>query len=35
MSMIVKRENASLLAVIVSLIMGTLCGYGPSLAQFR
>lgn len=32
-SMVVKRENAALLAVIVSLIAGTMCGYGPSIAQ--
>lgn len=34
MSMIVKRENAALLAVIVSLVAGCLNGYGPSLKQF-
>lgn len=34
-SMIVKRENAALLAVIVSLIAGCMCGYGPSLAQMN
>ncbi len=33
--MLVKRENAALLAVIVSLVAGCLSGYGPSLAQFR
>jgi len=31
MSMIVPRENAPLLAVIVALIYCTLCGYGPTL----
>lgn len=35
MSMVVKRENAALLAVIVSLAFGCLCGYGPSLNQFH
>lgn len=35
MSMLVKRENAALLAVIMSLIAGCLCGYGPSLNQFN
>jgi hypothetical protein len=34
MSMVVKRENSSLLAVIVSMIVGCLCGYGPSIKQF-
>ena len=34
-SMVVKREQAALLSVIVSLVMATLCGYGPSLVQFR
>jgi hypothetical protein len=33
-SMLVKREQAALLAVIASLILGTLCGYGPTLTQF-
>lgn len=33
-SMLVKRENAPLLAVIVSLVVATLCGYAPNLAQF-
>ena len=32
--MVVKRENASLLAVIVSLVVGCLCGFGPSIKQF-
>jgi ABC-type multidrug transport system permease subunit len=32
-SMLVRRENAALLAVIVALIAACLCGYGPSLKQ--
>ena len=34
-SMVVARENAALLGVIVSLIVACLCGYGPSLNQGR
>ena len=34
-SMIVKREDGPLLAVVVSLISGTLCGYGPSLLRIK
>jgi hypothetical protein len=30
-SFVVRRENASLLSVIVSLIVAIFCGYGPSL----
>lgn len=32
--MVVKRENSALLAVIVSMIVGCLSGYAPSLKQF-
>lgn len=34
-SMVVSRENSALLGVIASLIAGCLCGFGPSLVQFR
>lgn len=34
-SMVVARENAALLGVIISLIVACLCGYGPSLVQGR
>jgi len=34
-SMLVKRENSALLGVIVSLVAGVLCGFGPSLVQMR
>ena len=34
-SMLVKREQAPLLAVIASVVCGALCGFGPSLAQAR
>ncbi|KAJ3069575.1 hypothetical protein HDU98_007367 [Podochytrium sp. JEL0797] len=32
-SVVVRRENASLLAVVISLFASIFCGYGPSLAQ--
>jgi hypothetical protein len=32
-SMLVKREDAALLSVIVCLIAGCLCGFGPSIRQ--
>ncbi|KAJ3069573.1 hypothetical protein HDU98_007365 [Podochytrium sp. JEL0797] len=32
-SMLVRRENASLLAVVMCLFASVFCGYGPSLAQ--
>ncbi|KAJ3390526.1 hypothetical protein HDU84_007377 [Entophlyctis sp. JEL0112] len=32
-SMVVRRENASLLAVVISLFASIFCGYGPSLNQ--
>jgi len=35
MSMLVSRENSALLGVIVALIAGCLCGFGPSLKQGR
>ncbi|KAJ3347992.1 hypothetical protein HDU83_001647 [Entophlyctis luteolus] len=31
--MVVRRENASLLAVVISLFASIFCGYGPSLNQ--
>ncbi len=31
--MLVKREDAALLSVIVCLIAGCLCGFGPSINQ--
>ncbi len=34
-SMVVKRENSALLGVIVSLVAGCLCGFGPSITQLR
>ncbi|KAI9337955.1 hypothetical protein BDR26DRAFT_863348 [Obelidium mucronatum] len=34
-SMVVKRENASLLAVVISLFASIFCGYGPSLNQAK
>ena len=34
-SMVVRREDGPLLAVVVSLIIGTLCGYGPSLLRVK
>ncbi|KAI8896887.1 P-loop containing nucleoside triphosphate hydrolase protein [Globomyces pollinis-pini] len=34
-SMVVKRENASLLAVIFSLIAAVFCGYGPTLVDVK
>lgn len=34
-SMVVRRENSALLGVIASLIAACLCGFGPSLVQFR
>ncbi|KAJ3121092.1 hypothetical protein HK100_012521 [Physocladia obscura] len=30
-SLLARRENAAILAVVVSLILSVLCGYGPSL----
>lgn len=33
--MLVKREQAPLLAVITSVAFGAMCGFGPSLAQAR
>ncbi len=35
MGMVVPRENAALLAVIVAIIAGVLCGFGPSIVQGR
>ncbi|ORY42611.1 hypothetical protein BCR33DRAFT_851653 [Rhizoclosmatium globosum] len=34
-SVIVRRENASLLAVVISLFAAIFCGYGPSLVQAK
>ncbi|KAI8843068.1 hypothetical protein BC829DRAFT_420151 [Chytridium lagenaria] len=34
-SVIVRRENASLLAVVIGLFAAVFCGYGPSLAQAK
>ena len=34
-SMVVRREDGPLLAVVVSLIIGTLCGYGLSLLRVK
>ncbi|KAJ3134674.1 hypothetical protein HK100_003437 [Physocladia obscura] len=34
-SMVVRRENASLLAVVISLFASIFCGYGPSLSQAK
>nr|KAJ3411035.1 hypothetical protein HK105_002739 [Polyrhizophydium stewartii] len=34
-SMLVPRENASLLGVVVCLFAAVFCGYGPSLTQAR
>ncbi|KAJ3020129.1 UNVERIFIED_CONTAM: hypothetical protein HDU68_010330 [Siphonaria sp. JEL0065] len=34
-SMIVKRDNASLLAAVISLFAAIFCGYGPNLAQAK
>eukprot|EP00455_Lapot_gusevi_P045021 TRINITY_DN5716_c0_g1_i5.p1 TRINITY_DN5716_c0_g1~~TRINITY_DN5716_c0_g1_i5.p1 ORF type:complete len:859 (+),score=112.28 TRINITY_DN5716_c0_g1_i5:76-2652(+) len=34
-SMLVKRENAALLAVVITLFAGVFCGYGPSLKDSR
>jgi ABC-type multidrug transport system ATPase subunit len=34
-SMIVRRENATLLAVVISLFSAVFCGYGPTLADVR
>lgn len=33
--MVVKREDGPLLAIVVGLISGTLCGYGPSLFRIK
>ncbi|KAJ3217335.1 hypothetical protein HDU67_008137 [Dinochytrium kinnereticum] len=34
-SVIVRRENASLLAVVIGLFAAVFCGYGPSLVQAK
>eukprot|EP00455_Lapot_gusevi_P045018 TRINITY_DN5716_c0_g1_i14.p1 TRINITY_DN5716_c0_g1~~TRINITY_DN5716_c0_g1_i14.p1 ORF type:complete len:849 (+),score=122.53 TRINITY_DN5716_c0_g1_i14:76-2622(+) len=34
-SMLVKRENAPLLAVVITLFAGAFCGYGPTLDDAR
>ncbi|KAI8622739.1 hypothetical protein BC830DRAFT_1159973 [Chytriomyces sp. MP71] len=34
-SMVVKRENASLLAVVMCLFASVFCGYGPSITQAK
>jgi ABC-type multidrug transport system ATPase subunit len=34
-SMVVKRENATLLAVVVALFSAVFCGYGPTLADVK
>ena len=34
-AMIVRRENASMIAVCTTLVMAVLCGSGPSLADMR
>ncbi|TPX57986.1 hypothetical protein CcCBS67573_g09198 [Chytriomyces confervae] len=34
-SVVVRRENASLLAVVIALFAAIFCGYGPSLVQAK
>lgn len=34
-SMVVKRENATLLSVVFSLFSSVFCGYGPTLSEAR